>query len=407
MNQVKLGIIREGKVPPDKRVPLTPKQCKLVEMKFPQVKVLVQESPIRAFRDEEYEAEGIEVVSDLSDCDIIMGVKEVNIGDLIPGKKFMFFSHTIKKQPYNRNLLRAILDKKIQLIDYEVLKSKENKRIIGFGRYAGIVGAYNGIRAYGEKMNLFHLKPANECSGRKAMEEELHNVTFPADMKLVLTGFGRVGYGAREIMDLLPFTEVSPEEFLTEKFDTPVYTHLEIEDYYRRKDGKPFVKSEFYSTPEIYESSFGRYSEAADIYIACHFWSNKSPYILTAADLASDKNKIQVVADVSCDIQGPIASTLRASKIADPFYGYDPKTGQECDWKEAGCITVMAVDNLPCELPKDASEDFGNELIKSVFPHLFGDDPDNIIGRGSETDLNGNLTTYFAYLNDYVNQVTA
>lgn len=407
MNQVKLGIIREGKVPPDKRVPLTPKQCKLVEMKFPQVKVLVQESPIRAFKDEEYAAEGIEVVKDLSDCDIIMGVKEVNIQDLIPGKKFLFFSHTIKKQPYNRNLLRAVLDKKIQLIDYEVLKSKENKRIIGFGRYAGIVGAYNGIRAYGEKMNLFHLKPANECSGRKAMEEELHRAVFPDNMKLVLTGFGRVGYGAREIMDLLPFTEVSPEEFLTEKFDTPVFTHLEIEDYYRRKDGKPFVKSEFYSTPEIYESSFARYSEAADIYIACHFWSSRSPYILTAADLESDKNKIQVVADVSCDIQGPIASTLRASKIADPFYGYDPKTGQECDWKQAGSITVMAVDNLPCELPKDASEDFGNELIKSVFPHLFGDDPDNIIGRGSETDLNGNLTTFFAYLNDYVNQVTA
>jgi saccharopine dehydrogenase (NAD+, L-lysine-forming) len=407
MNQVKLGIIREGKVPPDKRVPLTPKQCKLVEMKFPQVKVFVQESEVRAFKDEEYRAEGIEVVKDLSDCDIIMGVKEVNISDLIPGKKFLFFSHTIKKQPYNRNLLRAILDQKIQLIDYEVLKSKENKRIIGFGRYAGIVGAYNGIRAYGEKTNCFHLKPANECFSRKEMEEELQKVDFPADIKLVLTGFGRVGYGAREIMDLLPFTEVSPEEFLAEKFETPVFTHLEIEDYYRRKDGKPFAKAEFYNTPEIYESSFERYSEVADVYIACHFWSNKSPFILTAEDLKSPKNKIQVIADVSCDIQGPIASTLRASKIADPFYGYDPKTGQECDWKATGAITVMAVDNLPCELPKDASEDFGNELIKSVFPHLFGDDPDNIIGRGSETDLNGNLTTYFAYLNDYVNQVTA
>ncbi|TSJ47871.1 NAD(P)-dependent oxidoreductase [Fluviicola chungangensis] len=407
MNQVKLGIIREGKVPPDKRVPLTPKQCRLVEMKFPQVKVFVQESEIRAFSDEEYAAEGIEVVKDLSDCDVIMGVKEVNIEDLIPGKKFLFFSHTIKKQPYNRNLLRAILDKKIQLIDYEVLKSKENKRIIGFGRYAGIVGAYNGIRAYGEKTNTFHLKPANECVGRKEMENELHKAVFPENMKLVLTGFGRVGYGAREIMDILPFTEVSPEEFLSEKFDTPVFTHLEIEDYYRRKDGKPFVKQEFYATPELYESSFKRYSEEADVYVACHFWSNKSPFILTDSDLRSDKNKIKVIADVSCDIQGPIASTLRASKIADPFYGYDPETRQECDWKQEGSIMVMAVDNLPCELPKDASEDFGNELIKSVFPHLFGDDPDNIIGRGSETDLNGNLTSYFAYLNDYVNQVTA
>lgn len=406
MNQVKLGVIREGKVPPDKRVPLTPKQCKLVEMKFPQVKVVVQTSEVRAFKDEEYAAEGIEVVTDLSDCDIIMGVKEVNIPDLIPGKKYLFFSHTIKKQPYNRNLLRAILERKIQLIDYEVLKSKENKRIIGFGRYAGIVGAYNGLLAYGERNNLYTLKPANQCSGRKEMEEELHKVVLPVNTKLVLTGFGRVGYGAREIMDLLPLTEVSPEEFLTETFDTPVFTHLEIEDYYKRRDGKPFSKQEFYTTPEIYESSFARYSEVADIYIACHFWSNKSPYILTADDLKSEKNKIQVVADVSCDIQGPIASSIRASKISDPLYGYDPQTGLECDWKQEGAITVMAVDNLPCELPKDASEDFGNELIKSVFPHLFGDDPDNIIGRGSETDLNGNLTSYFAYLNDYVNQLT-
>lgn len=407
MNQVKLGIIKEGKIPTDKRVPLTPKQCKLVEMKFPQVKVFVQESDVRAFHDDEYRAEGIEVVSDISHCDIIMGVKEVNVEDLIPGKKFFFFSHTIKKQPYNRKLLQAILAKKIQLIDYEVLKNKDQKRVIGFGRFAGIVGAYNGIIAFGKKHKLFDLKPAHLCENREEIEHELKKVQFPANTKIVLTGFGRVGYGAREIMDLLPLTEVSPDEFITQNFDFPIFTHLEVEDYYKRADGKPFEKEYFYNNPEEFVPNFSRFSKHADLYIACHFWSSKSPIILSAEDLKAADNRIQIIADISCDIDGPIASTIRSSKIADPIYGYNPQTGEECAWDEKGAITVMAVDNLPCELPKDASEDFGNELIKSVFPHLFGDDPDNIIGRGSETDLNGNLTSYFEYLQDYVNDVHA
>lgn len=402
MKQIKLGILREGKIPPDKRVPLTPKQCKLVEAKFPNVKVKVQTSPIRSFRDEDYLAEGIEVVESVADCDVILGVKEVNIEDLVPGKKFMFFSHTIKKQPYNRNLLRAILEKKIQLIDYEVLKNRQNKRIIGFGRYAGIVGAYNGFLTFGMKKGLYELKPANLCADRADMESELSKVVLPKDTKIVLTGFGRVGYGAREIMDLLPITEVTPEEFLNDSFDQPVFTHLEVEDYYTRKDGVAFDKSDFYAYPDLYKSSFFRYAEKAQMYIACHFWSNKSPFIITREDFKQATNKIEVVADVSCDIDGPIGCTIRPSKIADPVYGYDPNTESEADWKNDGVVAVMAVDNLPCELPLDASEDFGNELIKQVFPHLFGEDLDDVIGRASETDLNGNLTPLFSYLQDYV-----
>lgn len=407
MKQIRLGIIREGKVPPDKRVPLTPKQCKLVESKFPQVKVLVQKSPVRAFKDEEYEAQGVELVDSLESCDIIMGVKEVNLQDLIPNKTFLFFSHTIKKQPYNRDLLRTVLEKKIRLIDYEALKTKNGKRIIGFGRYAGIVGAYNGIRAFGLKNELYTLKLANECANRAEMEAQLQTIQLPANVRIVLTGFGRVGYGAREIMDLLPITEVSPNEFLTEAFDGPVFTHLEVEDYYNRKDGKAFDKQDFYQNPELYESRFGAYSKVAQLYVACHFWSNRSPFILTAEDLKSPGRTLQVVADVSCDIAGPIASTIRSSKIADPLYGYDPETGAETDWKKANAMAVMAVDNLPCELPTDASEDFGNELIRSVFPLLFGEDPDQVIDRASETDFEGNLTPYFAYLSDYVSIMNA
>lgn len=402
MNKLKVGIIREGKVPPDKRVPLTPKQCKLVQELYPNVEIIVQPSPVRAFKDEEYLSQGIKMNEDLSNCDIIIGVKEVNISDLIPNKKFMFFSHTIKKQPYNRALLQAILDKKIQLIDYEVLKNKSNKRIIGFGRYAGIVGTYNGFLTLGLKLGLYELKPAHLCHNRKEVEEELKKVALPKDTKIVLTGFGRVGHGAREIMDLLPITEVTPEEFLKEEFDFPVYTHLDLEDYYERKDGGEYDKAEFYATPELYKSSFNKYLSKTSMYIPCHFWSNKADFILKKEDLKGENLKLNVVADISCDIAGPIASTIRPSKIAEPIYGYNPFTESEDDFMKDGVIAVMAVDNLPCELPLDASEDFGNELIKEVFPALFGEDKEGIIARGSETTLDGKLTENFTYLSDYL-----
>lgn len=402
MEKIKIGLIREGKVPPDHRVPLTPKQCKSVQTIYPNIEIIVQPSPIRAYKDEEYAAEGIRLNEDLSECDIIMGVKEVNIEDLIPNKKYFFFSHTIKKQPYNRNLLRAILEKKIQLIDYETLKNKQNKRIIGFGRYAGIVGTYNAFRTYGLKTGLYDLLPANQCHDRKEMEEQMHKIQLPSNAKIVLTGFGRVGHGAREILDILPIKEVSPEEFISETFDQPVFTHLEVEDYYARKDGKPFDKAEFYSQPDLYKSTFGRFVNVADVYIPCHFWNSKSPYIVTLDDLRNENRRLSVIADISCDIAGPIASTIRSSKIADPIYGFDPLTNSETDFHKPNAIAVMAVDNLPCELPKDASEDFGNELIRQVFPVLFKEDPDKIIDRASETTLEGELTPNFEYLQPFV-----
>lgn len=402
MEKIKIGLIREGKVPPDHRVPLTPKQCKSIQVIYPNVELVVQPSPIRAFKDEEYAAEGMKLNEDLSSCDIIMGVKEVNISDLIPNKKFLFFSHTLKKQPYNRDLLRAILEKKIQLIDYETIKNKQNKRVIGFGRYAGIVGAYNGFRAMGLKTGLFDIKQANKCADRKEMEAEMSKIVLQENTKIVLTGFGRVGHGAREIIDILPIKEVTPDEFMKNKFNEPVFTHLEVEDYYGRKDGKPFDKSEFYSNPELYKSTFTRFLPEMDMYIPCHFWSNRSPFIITREDLKKENVRLRVVADISCDIDGPVACTIRPSKIADPIYGYDPISETEVDFTADGAIAVMAVDNLPCELPLDASEDFGNELMRHVLPALLKEDPDNMIARASETTTDGQLTEYYSYLQDYV-----
>lgn len=402
MENLKIGVIREGKIPPDKRVPLTPKQCGQLEAMYPHVKVIVQPSPIRAFSDDSYRNEGITIQEDLSGCDILLGVKEVNIEDLLPHKKYLFFSHTFKKQPYNRDLLRAIIHKKIQLIDYEVLKDRRNKRIIGFGRYAGIVGCYNGFLTYGLKHGLYTLKPAHQCADRKEVERELKKVVLPPDTKIVLTGYGRVGHGAREILDLLPIKEVTPSEFVSQKFDSAVFAHLEVEDYYGRRDGGEFSKAEFYSNPSVYKSLFPQYLSAADMYIPCHYWSDKADFIITRDDLKKDNVRLSVVADISCDIDGPIACTIRPSKISDPIYGYDPQTESETDFMNEGAIAVMAVDNLPCELPLDASEDFGSELIKEVFPSLILEDKDEIITRGSQTTLEGSLTKNFAYLEAYL-----
>ena len=402
MKEITLGIIREGKVPPDMRVPLTPHQCKELMEEYPHLKIVVQPSPIRAYKDQEYSDLGIPLLEDLSRCDLILGVKEVNIDDLIPNKKFMFFSHTIKKQPYNRDLLQAIVDKKIQLIDYEALKDTTNRRVLGFGRYAGIVGCYNGFLTYGKKHGLYDLKPAHLCKNRKEVEEELKKVSLPRDAKIVLTGFGRVGHGAREILAQLPLKEVEPEAFTAHEFDGPVFTHLDVDEYYTRRDGAPFVKKEFYANPEPYTCTFSRFLPHADMYIPCHYWSDKADYIITRDDLKAKNVRLSVVADISCDIDCAVACTIRPSKISEPIYGYNPMTESEDDFMKKGVIAVMAVDNLPCELPLDASEDFGSELIKEVMPSLLGEDSDKIIARASETTLEGGLSEYFSYLEDYL-----
>lgn len=403
MNKVKLGILREGKVPPDKRVPLTPSQCAQIKKTFHEVEIVVQPSLIRAYEDALYEEAGISLQEDLSDCDILLGVKEVNINDLIPNKRFLFFSHTSKEQAYNRGLLKAILDKKIQLIDYELLKNSDRKRVTGFGRFAGVVGAYNGFFALGKKTGNFDLKRVHECFDRKEMEAQLAHVVLDKNTKIVLTGFGKVGYGAREILDLLPILEVGPEEFLAGEFDQPVYTHLETADYYRRKSDNEFDKGEFYTHPEVYKSILNQYVQQADVYMACHFWHHDAPKLLTQEDLKVS-SRLKVIADISCDIADPIASTLRPSTIAEPLYGYNAQTHSEADWKLDENIVVMAVDNLPCELPKEASEDFGTQLINNVIPHLLNGDPEGRIFRASESNLDGKLNESFEYLKDYINK---
>ena len=309
--------------------------------------------------------------------------------------------HTFKKQPYNRKLLQAIIEKNIQLIDWETITNAKGQRLIAFGRFAGIVGCFNGLLGYGLKTKRYELKSAHLCEDRKEMEGELAKLNLPSNFKLVITGAGRVAGGAIEVLEKTNIKRVSPEDFLNIAFDEPVYTQLDVEDYVKRDDGAFFDIPAFFSDPSGHSSNFIRYAAVADVYLACHYWDNRSPFIFTREDVKSPNWNISLVADVSCDIDGPVATTLRPSTIADPFYGYNPQSEEEVDFNLEDSIGVMAVDNLPCELPKDASVSFGEMFIDHVLEPLLGNDPEDIIYRASETK-EGQLTPHFAYLQDYL-----
>lgn len=398
---IKFALIKERKFPPDRRVVFSPKKCRNLLETFPDATVVVEKSEVRVFDDNLYEKEGIELADDLLNCDVILGVKEVPIQALIPHKKYFFFSHTIKQQPYNRALLQAILKNKIELYDHETIVKENGDRLIGFGRYAGLVGAYNTFRALGLRDELFSLPKVENLADLAAMKVALDQIKLPA-IKIVLTGTGKVAKGAKEILDYLKIKEVAVSDYLSEKYDEVVFCQIDVEDYNQRSDWNAFNKSEFFKNPVGYESNFMRFAKVSDMFIAGHFYGDNAPYLFTREDAKHPDFKINLVGDISCDIDGPVASTLRASTIADPFYAYDPQREKEVPFKTKNSITVMAVDNLPCELPKDASEGFGTMFINQVIPAFFNGDKDGILQRAQITTAEGTLTKRFSYLRDYV-----
>ncbi|REG87137.1 NAD(P)-dependent oxidoreductase [Algoriphagus antarcticus] len=400
---MKIGIIREGKNPPDKRVPFTPEQLKAIKEEYAgKLTFQVQSSPFRSFTDQEFLDAGIEIVDDISGCDVLFGVKEVPIDQLIEGKTYFFFSHSLKKQAYNRKLLQTVLDKNIRLIDYEVLKDEEGNRVVAFGRWAGIVGAYNAFWTYGKKTDLFDLKRANECTDLKELHSELAKVQLPP-VKIVLTGSGRVGNGAKEVLNSLKIREVSVHDFLHLYFDEPVYVKLSSADYNRRKSDGGFDKQEFYSFPERYESHFQKFAEAGEMMISGAYWDPDAPRLFELKAIAADDFQLSVIADVSCDVGGPIPTTITSSTITDPVYDVDRQTGEKLPaFGSQTSISVMAVDNLPCELPREASQEFGTQLSKWVIPALL-EENSGILERATIA-RDGDLTIEFIYLTDFVNQ---
>ena len=397
---MKFGIIKERKNPPDRRVVFSPKKLQQFQQKYPTAAIVVESSAIRVFSDEQYKNVGIDVVESVSDCDVLFGVKEVPIEALIPNKKYFFFSHTIKKQPYNRDLLKAILHKNIQLFDHETIVKENGARLIGFGRYAGIVGAYNGFRAIGLTNETFNLPKAENLDSQQELITELKTINLKK-IKILLTGNGKVAYGAKEMLDAMQIREVSVNEYLENTYSETVYCLADVLDYNKRTDGKVVDNFDFYEHPEAYEANFMRFAKVTDFFIAGHFYGDGAPYLYTREDAKSNDFQIKYVADISCDINGPVASTIRSSTIADPIYGYNPQTEKEVNFKDKDAIVVMAVDNLPCELPKDASEGFGEMFLENVIPAFFNNDKDGVLQRAKMTE-NGKLTPRFSYLQDYV-----
>jgi saccharopine dehydrogenase (NAD+, L-lysine forming) len=403
MRSIKVGLIREGKNPPDKRVALTPQQAEEIEQRFPNVKVYCEQSQFRCYHDHEYQSLGIEILDDMHNCDILMGIKEVPVANLIENKTYLFFSHTIKKQAYNRRLLQEILAKRIRLIDYEALKDRQGNRLIAFGRYAGIVGAYNGLWTYGKRFGGQSLRRAHECFDVNDLKLELRKVKLPP-VKIILTGAGRVGRGAMETLDTAGIRKVNAVDFLVRQYEEPVYVQLSSADYHTRLGGGHFNREEFHQYPERYSSHFSDYTKVADILMAGAYWNPKAPVLFTRQQMQAPEFRIKVIADITCDIEGSVPSTKKASTIPDPIYDYDPFTDLvHPPLSNDRFVTVMAVDNLPCELPRSSSEEFGRDLIDRVLKPLLTDDSEGTIARGTIA-ADGIICANFLYLQDYASR---
>ena len=393
-----IGLLREGKVPADNRVALTPDQCKWIHKHMPEYRVVVQVSPNRCFSDREYHSAGVELMEDMDECDILLGIKEVPISTLISGKTYLFFSHTRKQQSHNQELFRTILDKGITLIDYECLEHEDGTRIIGFGFFAGIVGAHNGIMAYGTRTGEFKLGRVYQQRSFRELIHTYFGLKLP-NIKIVVTGSGRVAHGILEIMNLMGIREVEPDEFLSRSFEYPVYVQLKGQDLYARKDGQPYRRADFHEHPEAFESRFLPYAFQADILMNGVYWEQRIPRLFEPEFVADPRFRIQTISDITDDAYGSVPINLGDQTIEDPVYGVDRQTLQKTVPGIPGSVDIIAVGNLPNELPRDASRYFGEQLIKHVLPGL--SDPSNpVIARARMTE-HGNITTAYAYLSEY------
>lgn len=394
----RIGLIKEGKIPADNRVALTPAQCKWIQKNLPSIKIIAQSSPDRCFSDREYKMAGVEVADDLSGCDIILGIKEVPVDHLIAEKIYLFFSHTRKKQAYNRKMLQAILQRKITLIDYECLEHEDGERIIGFGFFAGVVGAHNGMMAYGNRTETFKLQRVYKQKSFRELIHTYFGLKLPK-VKIVVTGSGRVAHGIIEVMHLLGIYEVEADEYLAREFSYPVFTQLKGGELYMHKEKKTYSREHFHAHPGEYKCKFLPYAFQSDILMNGVFWDKNIPRLFEKDIVHDPQFRIQTIADISDDFNGSVPINLGDQSIEDPVYGVDKITFQKTAPYLPGSVDVMAVGNLPNELPRDASRYFGEQLIKHVF--------DDLLGPGSRTldkatiVKGGKLTPYFEYLRDY------
>lgn len=395
---LKIGLIKEGKIPADSRVAFTPSQCKWIHSNFNDVRVIAQHSNSRCFADNEYAMAGVEVKEDMSECDILMGIKEVPVEMLMPGKTYYFFSHTKKMQPHNRNLLHQIIKNHITLVDYECLEHDDGTRILGFGFFAGIVGAHNGMMAYGNRTGSFHLNRVNSQKDFRHLIHTYFGLKIPP-IKIAVTGSGRVAHGVVEIMNLMGIHETEPDLFISNKFSYPVYVHLKGVDLYEHKQTGKYSRLDFHNNPGEYRSLFSNYLPVTDILMNGVYWEKNIPRLFELEDMKKEDFRIQTIADISDDLNGSVPCNIGDSSIEDPVYGVDKMTGQQTAPYLPGSLDMMAVGNLPNELPRDASRYFGEQLIKHVLDDIH-DGGSAVLSKATIVS-NGELTKPYEYMKEY------
>lgn len=395
---IKIGLIKEGKIPADNRVALTPAQCKWIHKNSADVEIVAQSSSVRCFSDREYETAGVKVKNDLSDCDILLGIKEIPIDQLRSNKTYLFFSHTKKKQPQNQKMLQAILEKEITLIDYECLEHEDGQRIIGFGFFAGVVGAHNGMMAYGKRTGLYDLDRVYKQRSFRELIHTYFGLRLP-NVKIAVTGSGRVAHGILEIMNLMGIHEVEPDDYLVRRFAYPVYTQLKGADLYQKKDGDRYKRLEFHEHPEQYKCEFLPYAEQTDILLNGVYWDKNVPRLFEKENVKEETFIIQTIADITDDKGGSVPINLGDQTIEEPVYGVSRETLEKTSPYLQGSIDIMAVGNLPNELPRDASRYFGEQLIKHVLEDLVANG--SAIIEKATIVKNGKLTEQYKYLEEY------
>jgi len=398
---IRIGLIRETKIPADNRVALIPSQCKWLQKNFAELRILIQPSIDRCYNNKEYEMAGVEVTEDLSGCDFLFGIKEVQSDKLIPGKKYLFFSHTRKMQPYNRKLFREILEKKITLIDYECMEHDDGQRILGFGFFAGIVGAHNGMMAYGNRTKKYELSRVYKQPNFRQLIHGYFGIRLP-NIKVVITGSGRVAHGLLEVMNLLGIIEVEPDEYLARNFSYPVFTQLKGANLYRHKENRTYQREDFHKDPSSYECLFKPYADNSDILLNGIYWDPRMPRLFEWAHLLSPDFRIQTIADITDDKDGSVPCNLGDGTMEEPVYGVNKKTRARTAPYLEESIDIMAVGNLPNELPRDASRYFGEQLIKYVLEDLFKEGSP-VIHRATMV-RDGLITEEYEYLKAYAKQ---
>lgn len=400
---MKIGLIKETKTPIDNRVALTPSQARFLMDKFPGTEIVVETSDVRAYSDDEYTALGINIVNDLSDCDVLFGIKEATIDSIIPNKHYFFFGHIAKMQEYNRPLIKAMINKEITFSDYEYLVDSDGKRVCAFGWWAGVVGVYYTLRGYGLKYKLYELPKPDLRFTIKQLLDSLRNIELPK-VKVLVTGAGRVSQGAQYVLNEIGAIKIDEIEYLSiDNVDALTYCVADVDRLVKRKDGKEFTWSDFSNNVQEYESDFIKFAKKTDVLISAHFWAPDAPIYLTEDDLRRNDLRIRMIGDVTCDIMGSIKSTVRSSTHDNPYFDYNPITEkEEMAFSSENNITVMAVDTCPNALALDASEYFGDMLTEHVFkPMLKYLSQINPIVEGATIISDGKLTPLYSYLEDF------